>query len=284
MSYSSAVADLMRQCRETGLEEVPVNILILGRALDAALPGRLEARNGNFYIGSARMIDVSVLYGTIQIPAVSFKQITMVGDISGVVSTDSPPSVFMQNFSAGDISGYIGKGNVEFLSLMSEIWKNRIASTGLQSADSIKAALALLSIGIIVVPDTAERLKVSQPRLPVSFLDVPNVTTERRAAWYTIAERMRKDLSGYYKKQLDVASAAVAAAARDVAFWDGVYTVVLTVRDLPATAAGVVVSAASSVFIRKPIIILASVVAAGAAVWFFWPKLLATFLKRAPRG
>lgn len=278
--YATAVADLMRQRRDGGQEDVPLNLLILGRALDVVLPGKLEARNGNFYIGSARMSGVSDLYGTVGIPAVAFKQLLMVGDQSGLIPTEDPPAALMVPFGIGALSPWIGAVNVEFLLTLAGVWKNQIASTGLQSADAVKSAIALLSIGIIVIPETAERLTAAQPRLALGLVNIPNATDGTRAAWYLIAERLRTALSAYQGKQVAEASAAVASAQRDVAFWEGVYSATQAIRDLPATVAGAALDAAGSVFLRGPVLIIAGIVAAGAALWFFWPRIAAKFLSR----
>lgn len=277
--YATAVADLMRQRRDAGEEDVPLNLLILGRALDAMLPGKLEAKNGQFYIGSARMTGVADLYGTVGIPAVAFKQLLMVGDQSGLVSTEEGAApALMVPFGIGALSPWIGAVNVEFLSNLAATWKDQIAASGLQSPDAVKSAIVLLSIGIIVVPETAERLTADRPRLAINLRDIPDATVGRRAAWYLIAEKLRGALTSYYGKQVAEAAAAVASAQRDVAFWDGVYTAVKAVRDAPATIAGAALDAAGKVFFRGPVIVLALIVAAGVGLWYFWPQIVGKVL------
>lgn len=286
--YQTAVADLMRQRRDSGLEDVPLNVLILGRAVDAALPGIIEARNGFFYMGSVRIETPSDLNGTINIPGVRFRHLLMVGDQDGLVMTDDPPAVVLVPFGIGGISSLIGAENIAIIAGLSKIWKERIGPSGLLPPESVKAALALLSIGIIVTPETAEQLTAAFPRLPLALRNIPNATPERRAAWYEIAERMRADLAAYYRKQVAVAAAAVDAAAADVAFWDKIYKAVEAVRDLPATAAGAAlgvagaaVSSAWGVFARGPFFLLAGLGVAAAAVWWFWPMLAGKAVKLA---
>lgn len=283
--YATAVADLMRQRRDGGQEDVPLNILILGRALDAVLPGRLEARNGQFYMGSARMSGVGDLYGTIPIPAVAFKQLLMVGDQSGLIPTTDPPPALMVPFGIGALAPWIGAVNVEFLSNLAGVWNNQIAASNLLPPAAVKNAIALLSIGIIVLPETAERLTEARPRLAVDLRDIPGATTGTRAAWYLIAEKLRGVYSQYLGRQIAEANAAVLAAQRDVAFWDGVYAATKAIADAPANLAGAALDAAGSVLFRGPIITVALVVLGLAGLWFFWPQLAAKALsgrKAAP--
>lgn len=279
--YATAVADLMRQRREGGQEDVPLNLLILGRALEAMLPGQLEARGGQFYIGTARMNGIADLFGTVQIPGVTFKQLLMVGDQPGLVSTEEGAApALMVPFGIGSLSPWIGAINVEFLSNLAAVWKDRIGPSGLQSPIAVKAAVSLLSIGIIVLPETAERLTAERPRLALGLRDIEDATTGRRAAWYLIAENLRGALGSYQGKQIADAAAAVASAQRDVAFWDGVYAATKAVRDLPATVAGAALDAAGKVFFRGPIIAVVLIVGGGAALWYFWPVIARKFLSR----
>lgn len=279
-NYQTAVADLLRQRREQGQEDVPLNLLIIGRAIDAALPGKLSAKNGNFYVDSNRIDGPADLIGTVRIPGVRFKHLLMVGDQTGLVDVNNPPPAVLYPFGVGSISAQVGAINLEFIGSLSKIWQNRIKPSGLLTDDQVKAALALLSVGIIVIPETAERLTADYPRMPDDLRQPPNISPERRAAWYKIAEGLRPALSTYYKAQVADAAAATAAAERDAAFWDSVYKATEAVRDLPATAAGAgldlagsAVKSAFGVFFQKPFLIIAGLGVVGVALWWFWPRL-----------
>lgn len=273
MDYANAVADLMTQRRAGGLEDVPLGMLITARAFDMVQPGLLSARDGFFYVGSRRMNGNSDLYGIVPITGVEYRQLQFVGDQTGLVMTDNPPAALLRAFDINDIADLIGANNVEFLGQLAKLWTERIGATDLQPAPVVTLATMLLSAGVIVAPATAEHLTEFQPRLAMMYREVPNVTAERRAAWYTIVEAIRPALAAYARKNLSDAAAAVAAAARNVAILDAVYTGVEAVANAPATVAGWTLDGIKAVLFRPSVLIVAGLAVVGAVLWFTWPSL-----------
>jgi hypothetical protein len=250
-----------------------LNTVLLARTYEAVNPGQLRAVNGAFWVGPARC-DWRALYAAAKLPGVRFTFLQMDDTHGNVGIGDLPASLIDGSADIRQFGGLIRSINVDILTTLHSLW-DKVGKAGFYSADQIKLAHTILKAGTIAVPASASTLETNAPSLSPDQYEPPGLTPATRDAWVKICGEFQATMVNYYKKDLQAALDRGRLLDLNVAFWDAIYTTCKVVSDLPATIAGGVLSAVWGTFARGPILLLAGLVAAGAAVWFFWPELFA---------
>lgn len=284
MSYAQAVADLIAQRLANEEESVPLNALILARAVDAILPGQLSSTVGFFVVGTRRLVAPSDLMGSVDLPGCRFRALFAPADLSFDVSLADFPEVLKSDFNAGDLPGLIGDDNVAIMAGLADLWDSNVRKSGLLSGDQCDMAVRLCHLGIIVTPELAENMSRMFPTLAVGLREPPDMTGDRRLAWTGIVTAFKPIMDAYADKNLATARQAVADAKANVALWDGVYSAVNAIAVVPSELAAAVLNSAKSVLLTGPVMALLGVVVLGLLAIWFLPSLLAARTARAASG
>lgn len=155
--------------------------------------------------------------------------------------------------------GSVSGDALAFRDALRKVWK-RIGATGWYSPAMLDRVRIILDAGFMVYPASKKSQQGMDPTRPDDETRPAAVVTDEQVkAWESVVAECVRVMGNYYKNQLALAREEGEALERNVAFWDGVYTVSKFINDIPENVA----SAALGTFFRGPILILAVVVIGG---------------------
>lgn len=283
-NYSDTIARFFSARTVYGDGTVPLGLVVAARVADAIDPGQLRNVQDRLLYRDHALNGMGDLYQVIAVPGARIRDMTAPASLDTfLVNTANPPTALLGDFTADDIASQIGAINAEFLRTLHAIWADRLSLTGIWSADQIKRAALVCSLGGVCYPENPAVMERMFPKLGSGLWSPAFRDARQEEAYRKVVELVKPAVGDYVNRQYAEAVQAVKDAEASTAFWSTVYDVTEAVRDAPFTAAKLAAQGLLVGLGWKNITLLA-VVGVAAGAWYFGavPAILKAVKAKAP--
>jgi len=159
----------------------------------------------------------------------------------------------------------VGEAYPDLVALVRNLYRNRVAKLPFVPAGWLASVEAAMDGNNLVLPTPVGFASLAYP-IP----DWLSTDTAALAAWRQVHDLVKDVQSRYIAGRIEEGRILIAASEANAAFWDGLYTAAVTIRDLPGDAVAAVGKGTMSFmgsFLGKTWWVLA-LVGIGLVVWY----------------